>query len=273
MPISSEGRAFAAQLTRDLAARERLGSGTLCPGVKTWRDACQTLGDSIAAADGPIKAVGILKSARLRLRTIQEQRTCYINLFFTRSRSAFFEIMTYEVAKHPITDEGNAGVLVQNYFFHLQRRGQVTCAYRTVAFLSWHALGRMRERSEIDMMFAATGAVPICGIAGLVMTESSKHVNTEINLAYGDMLCTGVLRSVPNRTVNGQQHHFLFYDVLTVLPFDEALPHRRAQGDSVLEIVRNYVKSSDPNTHGLADAIPVLRFRPTDFISRRISPA
>jgi hypothetical protein len=221
-----------------------------------------------------VKAVGILKAARNRVRAIKDQRTCYVNLFFHRSRSAFYEIMTYEVAKHPITpDEGNAGVLVQNYFFHLRRHGQVTCAYRAVAFISWHALGRMRERSEIDMMFAATGAVPICGIAGLVMTESSKHVNTEINLSYGDMLCTGVLRSVPNKQVNGHEHHFLFYDVLTVLPFDEALPHKRAQGDGVLEIVRNYVKSSDPNTHGLADAIPVLRFRPTDFISRRISPA
>jgi hypothetical protein len=268
--ITTEGRVFAAQLTRDLLARERLGAGTLWPGAKTWRDACQSLGNAIAAADGPIKAVDTLKAARNRVRAIKDERTCYVNLFFNRSRSAFYEIMTFEVAKHPITEEGNAGVLVQNYFFHLRRRGQVTCAYRAVAFVSWHALGRMRERSEIDMMFAATGAVPICGIAGLVMTNSSKHVNTEINLAYGDMLCTGVLRSVPNRQVNGYEHHFLFYDVLTVLPFDEALPHRRAQGDSVLAIVRNYIKSSDPITHGLADAIPVLPFRPTDYVSRNL---
>lgn len=270
MAISTEGRIFAAQLTRDLIARERLGAGTLWPGAKTWRDACQSLGDAIAAAPGPIKAVDTLKAARGRVRAISEQRTCYVNLFFHRSRSAFYEIMTYSVAKHPLTEDGNAGVVVTNYFFHLRRHGQVTCAYRAVAFISWHALGRMRERSEIDMMFAATGAVPICGIAGLVMTDSSKHVNTEINLAYGDMLCTGVLRSVPNKQVNGHDHHFIFYDVLTVLPFDEALPQKREQGDSVLDIVRKYVKSSDPNTHGLADKIPVLRFRPTDYVSRRV---
>ena len=66
--ISTEGRVFVAQLTRDLAARERTGAALLSPGTTHWIEAFESFGVSVSRSAGPIKAAEKIKAAVERLR-------------------------------------------------------------------------------------------------------------------------------------------------------------------------------------------------------------
>src|SRR5262245_32181260 len=111
--IPTEGRIFVAQLIREIRRRENFGAGTLSPGTKTWREALIALTRSLGSADGPVKAARLLQAARERLIVGQRQGACFVNFFQTRSRSGSFEILTWEVAKHPLLNEGYDGIFVR----------------------------------------------------------------------------------------------------------------------------------------------------------------
>jgi hypothetical protein len=122
------------------------------------------------------------------------------------------EIYAHRRAKHPLMNEGYDGILVRAYFCLLQRNGSGVAGPRArLAFISWHALARMWQRSTVDI-FTAKGVVAACGIAGYLLRESAKHANTEINYAAENMICTDRLRFA-----EAEGHQYSFYDVATVV--------------------------------------------------------
>jgi hypothetical protein len=263
--IPTEGRVFVAQFTREIRKREAVGADALSPGTKTWPEALTAFRRSLENADGPVKAVKSLRAAVERLRIGQRQRACFVNFFRARSRSGSFELFTWEVAKHPLLNEGYDGVFVRAWFCHLQRNGGGVAGPRArLAFISWHALARMQERSTADI-FTARGVVVACGIVGYLMQESIKHAHSEINLAVRDMLCTGRLRFAAD-----EKSHYRFFDVLTVLPLDEVSNAKRDQGIAIARMVHAYMASDDADPRGRADAIAVLLCRDDDFVSRTL---
>lgn len=265
--VSTEGRVFVAQLTRDLAAREIAGCRRLAPGTKRWSEAFTSFAHAVSRAGSPTKAAKMFRDALLRLRAAQADGACYVNCFIGRSRSAFFEVLTYEVAKHPLTNAGYDGIVVRAYHCGLQRKGRILIGYGDqLAFVSWHALARMHERSAADI-FLANGVVALCGMAGILMRESHKHANTEINYADTSMICTGVLRFA--RQDDGRQYGF--FDVLTVLPiYESKYARKKVQGVAIANAVTAYIEADDADPKGYADTIAVLPFHESDFVSREL---
>ena len=270
-PISTEGRVFVAQLTRDLARREVAGAHALSPGAQEWTEAFKNFGQSLIKIGGPVKAARQFHAARERLLAVQKQGSCFVNSASTRSRSAHFEVLTWEVDKHPLTNAGYEGIVVKSYVCVLRRKGHVMVGYgEKLAFLSWHALGRLKERSRDVDIFEANGIVAGCGMAGMLMRKSSEHIDSNINFAVGDTLCTGVLRSATDD--RGLQQGF--FDVLTVLPYDEMLPIKtREQGVAISSAVHAYVTSDNADPNGYADKIAVLPMLYSDYVTRELKRA
>jgi hypothetical protein len=269
--ISTEGRIFVAQLTRDLAKREIAGANLLSPGATTWETAFRGFAENVSkSASGPIQASEMFRAAIRRLRTAQNQSACFVNSFMGRKRSAYIEVLTYERSKHPITETGYDGVAVVLYRMRLQRAGRISAGLGgKLAFLSWHALARMRERSKIDI-FDANGVVAGCGMAGLLMRESDKHQNTEINFAVEGLICTGVMRHAPT----GDGYFFGFYDVLTALTLDDEFKRREPemvrQGIAIGHAAARYMHADNADPTGYADKIATLPFHDTDYVSREL---
>jgi hypothetical protein len=232
--IPTEGRIFVAQLTRTLAAHQATGANLLSPGAKTWESAFKTFAVAISKAKGPRQAAKMIEDARRRLIPAHKDSACFINGFDSRSRSAGIEVLTYEVAKHPLTQTGYEGIEVRAYDTLLRRKGNIRLGLSTLAFISWHALARMHQRSGMDI-FNAGGVVACCGLAGRLMRQSALHLNTEINLVNGAINCTGVLRAATKDDGLG----YVFYDVLTALEVDEeGRTPKINQGRAVLEDLR-----------------------------------
>src|SRR5438045_5537241 len=72
--ISTEGRVFVAQLTRDIRARERAGANLLSPGATNWREAFDGFGRSLIESAGPIKAAKKFRTALANLKLAQEEK-------------------------------------------------------------------------------------------------------------------------------------------------------------------------------------------------------
>jgi hypothetical protein len=125
----------------------------------------------------------------------------------------------------------------------------------------------MQERSSVDI-FKAGSVVASCGVAGYLLQESAKHVDSEINFATKDIICTGRLRFAKDE---GSQYRF--FDVATVLPLDEVSVSKREQGIAITHMVRKYITGSDADPRGCADAIAVLPCRDDDFVSRTLKAA
>lgn len=258
--ISTEGRIFVAQLTRDLAARQRIGADLLTPGTGTWPSALQGFAHSIPGGS-PVHAANKFKLALKRLRLAQAERACFVNGFMKRSRSGLFELLTYEVGLHPLLREGREGVLVRAYYCRLQRIHKISLHSSKLAFLSWHALARMAERSKADI-FEGGAIVAGCGFAGLIMRESEKHRNTSISYATEEMTAVGVLREVPRK--------YAFFDVLTTLPREANKPYQlrqRAQGIQVANAVYKYATENDADPVNRAEHITVIPFDDSDYVS------
>jgi hypothetical protein len=79
--VSTEGRIFVAQLTRDLTARERAGAALLAPGTKRWGEAFRAFAHSLAKTKGPVHAAKVFKAGRIGLVEAQRQRACFVNGF------------------------------------------------------------------------------------------------------------------------------------------------------------------------------------------------
>jgi hypothetical protein len=264
--VSTEGRVFAAQLTRDLLAREAAAADLLSPGTKRWPDALQSFCNAIAKSKGPVRAADAFKAGLGRLRLAQKDNACFINSHMIRSRSGGFELLTWEVAKHPLMDTGNEGVLVRGYHCLLQRGGCIRVNYSKLAFCTWHALARIRERSKLDL-FDARSVVAGCGLVGLLMRESSKHANSGIYYATAEnLLCAGVLRVAEK---------YAFFDMLTAFQPNEEGPQVRQwnQGLAIANTLCDYLQSKNADPAGYADKIEVLPFRSSDFISRELKRA
>jgi len=263
--IPTESRIFVAQLIREIRKRENIGADALSPGTKTWREALIALTRCLESADGPVKAARLLQAAYERLRIGQRQGACFVNFFQTRSRSGSFEILTWEVAKHPLLNAGYDGIFVRAWFCLLQRNGGGVAGPRArLAFISWHALARMQQRSTVDI-FAAGDVVAACGVVGYVMQESPKHAHSEINYAIENMICTGRLRCATD-----ERDQYRFFDVATVLPLDEVSIAKRNQGLAISQMVHAYLISKDADPRGCADKIAVLPCREDDYVSRTL---
>ena len=268
--ITTEGRIFVAQMMRDLRARERLGASLLVPGTTKWSEALHAFGHNMVGCGGPVQAGKLFAAGRERLITAQQKHdACLLNFFITRKRSGLFQVIVYDIAKHPLTGGGYEGIIVRSCFYRLQRRGCITFWSNKVAFVSWHALGRLYERSKYDMR-EANEVVGMLGIAGMLMRESRKHHNGGINVALDDdMLCTGVLRHVTG-IEDGKPRETRFFDVLTTLPGSEPqYALMRAQGGCIAGAVLAYMESDSSDPRGYADKVPVLPYiRDDDYVTQ-----
>jgi hypothetical protein len=270
--ISTEGRVFSAQLTREIAARERKGAVMLHPSATTWWNAFRGFVDEAYKVRSPTKVGRMFKAATNRLVAAHNQNLCTINCFAGRSRSAYLEVFACEASKHPITQTGNDGIVVHRYRASMSLRGRCLAVTGgdALAFVSWHTLGRMRERCGIDIL-SAGGVVAICGVVGMIMRDSDKHLNTEINVAFKDLVCTGVMRHAESERQPGHWHGF--YDVLTAIEPD-ILNAKRAiqmrQGNLLTNAALDYMKAEYADEEGLVAKIPVLPFHETDYVSREL---
>jgi hypothetical protein len=157
--ISTEGRIFVSQLTRDLALREIAGAAALTPGAKSWNDAFSGLAKAVSKSSGPISAAAVFRDAITRLRGAQKQRNaCFVNCFLGRPRSGFLEVIAYRVAPHPLVNSREEGIVVWTYRCRLRRNGEIRIGSSKLAFFSWHALCRLKERSSVDL-FSSHGFV------------------------------------------------------------------------------------------------------------------
>jgi hypothetical protein len=268
MTISTEGRVFVAQLRRDLAAREAAGARLLAPGATCWTGAIRGFAKTLAGSSSPVKAAKAFKAGIARLTLAQKEGACFVNAHMTRSRSGIFELLTWEVAKHPLTKAGQEGVLVRRYFCTLRRGGCIETSGGKLAFCSWHALARMRERSEVDV-FESRGVVAGCGVAGLLMRQSTRHANTGLYYATSNtLLCAGVLRTATDEATAP----YSFFDVLTAFQPNEEGPQvaQWQQGVAIATAVHKYMESDDADPEGYADDIAVLPPRSDDHVSREL---
>jgi hypothetical protein len=265
--ISTEGRVFIAQLTRELAAKQILGAGLLHPGATTWRDAVKGFCEiSIKQKGcGPRQAAVAVQQMIDRLyEAHRKQAGCFVNAHHVGRRSAGVEFMVWQVAPHPLTKTGNDGVLLECFTLVSRRSARIEGRGGPTAYVPWHALGRMRERSPNTDLLAARGVAGICGLAGLLLRESTKHDGTEINIAAEDegLLITGVMRV---------SERYAYYDAHTCLPMPEHCTPAVAQGRAILKAVAKYVKSDDADPRGYADDIPVIPHRGDDYITRMLT--
>lgn len=269
--VSTAGRVFVAQLTRDLVAREAAGAGLLSPGAKQWNEAFRSFKHAVIKTKSPTKAAAKFKTGLEQLQLAQKNGACFINCHMGRSRSGYLEVLTWEVAKHPLTNAGYEEIIVRGYCCLLQRRGGIRLGRRRLAFCSWHALARMYERSNQVDIFESRGVVAGCGIVGMLMCMSDKHANTGINYATADnLLCAGVLR-----VADDEGGAYGFFDVLTAFKPNEEGPQvaQWNQGCAIARAVHDYIESDDPDRNGYADDIEVLPLRGDDFISRELKRA
>jgi hypothetical protein len=261
IPITTEDRIFVERLKRDLKAKQALGAGLLVPGTKTWEEAVPAFLRSLGK-EGPVEASRRFRAGVDRLTAAQKQMACRVNAFLGRSRSGIVEVLIWEAAKHPLIDDIREGVIVRGYLMRHQRTGRCSAGRTKLAFLSWHALARMAQRSKVDIL-EANAVVAGCGYAGMLMRESEKHINTSISYATEDMTVVGVLRAADT---------YAFYDVRTILPhpLDEEKAYwvrQRAQGVQVTRAVVTYVRGNDSDPTGRAGDIPVIPFDDRDYIS------
>jgi hypothetical protein len=271
--ISTEGRVFAEQVKREITARERKGAALLSPGTDNWHDAFVAFVKQAHGLQSPTKAARAFRAARNRLAMAHNAHCCTLNAFAGRSRSAFIEVIAYEVGQHPLVQSKHDGIVVTRYQCILSRRGH---AYEfrfgdNLSFLNWHALGRLGERCKIDVLNAG-GVVSVCGVIGLLMRESGKHLGTEINVAFADnIVCTGTLRNVLNDAAGRWRG---FYDMLTVLEHTDGVQRQLkiTQGAMLADMALKYMQGDDADPSGWADKIPVLPFHEDDYVSREISP-
>jgi hypothetical protein len=205
----------------------------------------------------------MMRDAVPGLHKVQRNGGCYLNSFMSRSRSGMLEVMTYKVAKHPLTGTGQDGVCVRGYYAQLHRGGGVHVAKHGTdfAFLSWHALGRLHERNRDADIFLANNLIAYCGFTGLLLRDSLKHLGTGVHLAAPGLICIGTMR---------ERDYDKFFDVLTVMERDTIEPVQRAQADAVTKACFDYVKSEYADVEGYADRIPVLPFHKTDYVSRQL---
>jgi hypothetical protein len=265
--ISTEGRVFVAQLQRELAARERAGASLLAPGHVTWASAFQAFARSFAAFGSPVKAAKMFKARLQPLLDHGQKGAYYVNAHGGGSRSGHVEILTFEVAKHPLLNDGPAGILVNDWVCILHRGGRFMKAHCKAAFISWHALARARERSELDQL-TIDGLVGVCGIAAMLLRDSRKHDDSEINIGIGSLLCVGAMRWVTNET-NGQNYGFL--DVLTCYePHEERQRAKIEQAVAMAHAVRKFTHADAADPRGYVDDVPVLPFRAGDYVSREL---
>jgi hypothetical protein len=268
--VSTEGRVFAAQLTRDLVAREAAGAGSLSPGHKHWLAAFHGFVDEIAKAKGPVHAAKLFKAGLARLHRAQNNGACFVNAHMIRSRSGGFEVLVWEVDKHPLMKSGHEGIIVRGYHCTLQRGGCIRMGRAKLAFISWHALGRIRERSKVDL-FESLGVVAGCGFAGRLMQMSKKHANTGLHYATaGTLLCAGILRTAQN----DNDERYCFFDVITAFqPQDGPQAAQWKQGAALALAVHAYVEADDADPEGYANDIEVLPPRSDDYVSRELKRA
>jgi hypothetical protein len=269
--ITSEGRAFIAQMMRDLRRREKLGANLLSPGCTKWSEALRAFGTRMIGCGGPVHAGKLFAAGRERLIVAhQEHNACLLNFFVSRKRSGLFQVIVYDIAPHPLTGTGNDGIIIRSCFYKLQRRGCASFWSNKVAFVSWHALGRLYERSNFSMD-EANEVVCSLGIAGMLMRESEKHYNGSINLAFDDdLLCTGVLRYLSG-IEDGKRRETRFFDCLTTISAgDPKYARQRAHGGYVASAVKAYMDSDSSDPRGYADKVPVLPFNREDYVTQEL---
>jgi hypothetical protein len=127
--------------------------------------------------------------------------------------------------------------------------------------LSWHAIGRLHERSNGADIFQANNVIAFCGFAGLLLRDSLKHLGTGVHLAAQDIICVGTIRE------HGRDK---FFDVITIMERADIEPRQRAQGDAVAKACDTYTHSDCADTDGYADHIPVLPFAEKDYVSQQL---
>jgi hypothetical protein len=231
----------------------------LWPGAKSWKTALFSFAEDVNASKSPKKAALKFSAGLDRLQLAQKEGSCWLNFFYARSRSAALHIMIFEVKPHPVTNAPYDGIKVSDVLCVLRRNGALQMTGATTAYANWHGLGRLYERSDLNLYKGGSGAVGMLGLAGMIMRESRKHEGTNVNLSFApNILITGVMRGVENVG--------LFFDMLTTLPGDE--PKYKAQweqGALLSNAVFDFARSEEADPSSFAARIPVIEHTRTDY--------
>ena len=258
---------FVSQLTRDLTARERAAAQALTPGALSFDDAFRGFALALSGSSGPRAAAALFRSAIVRLGAAQKaHHACLLNCSMSGPRSGFLEVIAYKVARHPLVETREEGIIVMAYRCLLRRKGHIRIKTAKLSFLSWHMLGRLQERSAGLDILAANGIVIGCGLAGYLLRQSQKHADSAVHYTCGDITAAGILR-----TADDANARYKFFDVLTVLSIDDTRSAtrqaQREQGRAIAAAVWKYLNSDNADPDGYADAISVLPARADDFVS------
>jgi hypothetical protein len=256
-------------VVRELNARQRAAAANFWPDASNWYDAFTGFAKAVAQQNNPIKRARMLRTAGERLKQAQRGGACYFHASSFKSRSAFIHVLTFETGPHPMIAVKDEGIIAQASTLMTTRKGLVRRDIASsVAFVSWHALGRMPMRSDVDIS-GACGIGRVCGIVGLLLRHSSRHYSSEINVVFGDLLCKGTFRFVPTAAGN-----YGFFDVITALTLDQVEdPRQVEQGRAISAATIKYITGDILEPDGLFDDVAVLPFRETDYVSREIQKA
>ena len=267
--ISTEGRNFAAQMMRHVNAHERAGADALTPGTKRMDEALIAWATGINKIGSTVKAGTAFRAGLLRLQHVQQTGACFVNSHLSRGRSWSGRSSLLGCWPPPAGEERSGRHHLRAYHCSLRRNGSIWLSRSNLAFCSWHALGRMAERSKIDI-FTSRGIVVGCGFAGLLLRESEKHANTAVYLANDELLCAGVLRIAPADDEDSKGYRF--FDVLTAFRPNEEGPQvaQWKQGCAITAAVNKYLRADDADPAGYGDDIAVLPARNDDFISTEL---
>jgi hypothetical protein len=268
--LSTEGRVFADQLLREVKRLEPVNADRLWPGCNSWMDAFGTMNEAMAK-DGPIGRVRTLNAVFDRLDTVPKAERMFRGIFVggsgKRSLLAVFGICMR--SRHPfclhdpkIDQIGLHSKLITI----LVTRKIMDAQAAPLAFMSWHALGRLAERGggpqAREMFWQAS-------LGSFLMRRAVA--STDLNLVTGPVVLTGQMRPALAREQSYGHANATFYDITTALARSDLRDNdpRVVQGEALMQRVDRLVKERDPKVFE-ENTVPSIASRNDDFVSRLV---
>lgn len=262
-PIPTESRIFADRTCREIRRLEQLYAGTLSPGMASWADALDHLFHHLDGS--PIKRVAQLHQIVDKLgTTAPEQRTHVVFAHGAGARRALLCLATFSVDASPFIAVKQHGVKIIRHLLHSSRAG-ASIDSRSIAFVPWHALARLHQRS--DNLTDPNAALAAVAVLAQLVGRSSKHCEGALHLSFDDVVLAGSIKigASPGDVATSQP----ILDIRTALAIDQVKADALEQGRvAVAEVMAWLADEQRPANNDAADRIPFLPRREDDFTIR-----
>lgn len=186
--------------------------------------------------------------------------------------------ISFGTSKNPLRGLGTEhGINARLHSVQCDRHGAGSVASgRQLAYLPWHAIARMHQRSEALTSSQVDSALIAVAALGLIIGCNDKHAGGAMSLDLGDLLLTGAVRMSVQGCSDGSKTGCCFLDVRTALPIDDATDTAmRKQGLAAREAAIAWLGDRTSDGEVYAGRIPYIAGRDDDYTARnaeRITP-